>query len=192
MIVISEQAQSEAKGLHSQSTPITPVPLSAKLVDRVSGIDGAILLDEHSTCWALGAILDGTATSDGNPARGARFNSAIRYLNSQRATPTLLLVISEDGSVDMIPTLRPQIARSSIECRIRFLRQCTFKNFHKTRNWLREHSFYLTAEQCTVVNTEIARIEGAPRDSFILHIETGRFEPHPDMDESYYLPEDSE
>lgn len=192
MIVVSDAAERETKRLQNQSTPIAPVALSAELVRRVSGIDGAILIDKHGVCWALGVILDGTATEHGNPARGARFNSAVRYLSSQGETPTLLLVISEDGSVDMIPTLRPQIARSSIERRIARLRQCTFDNFHKTRNWLREHSFYLSAAQCDAVNEQIARIEGPPRDPRILHIETGKFEPHPDMDDSYYLPEQNE
>ncbi|MFS8066760.1 MAG: diadenylate cyclase [Byssovorax sp.] len=189
MIVISENAEKEAARLKTQSTPISPVLLSAELVDRVSGIDGAILIDKHGTCMALGVILDGIAAEYGDPARGARFNSAIRYLGSQDDVATLVLVISEDGTVDMIPTLRQQIARSAIERRIARLRQCSFDNFHKTRNWLREQAFYLDAEQCKSVNEQVSRIEGAPRDARILHIETGTFEPHPDMDQSYYLPE---
>ena len=31
----------------------------AALVERVSGIDGAILIDKQGKCWALGVILDG-------------------------------------------------------------------------------------------------------------------------------------
>lgn len=189
MIVFSEAAEQESKRLRSQSTPITPVALSAALVEQVSGIDGAILVDPRGTCWALGVILDGVATKEGNPARGARFNSATRYHAAQGQSRTLILVISEDRSVDMLPTLRPQIAPSSIERRMARLRQCTFNNFHTTRNWLKEHAFYLTPDQCRIVNDEIARIESEPRDPRLLHIATRKFEPHPDMDDSYYLPE---
>jgi hypothetical protein len=32
-------------------------------------------------CHAVGAILDGRATADGRPARGASYNSALRYVN---------------------------------------------------------------------------------------------------------------
>lgn len=191
MIVFSGDAESEATRLRKDGTCLTPVSLPPILVQRVTSIDGAILIDRHGTCFAVGVILDGTANGEGSPARGARFNSARRYVASQGDIAILVLVISEDGSVDMIPQLRPQIARSAIERRINRLRQCTLENFHKVRNWLVDHAFYLTPEQCRIVNEEFARIEGAPREPMRVHIDTGVFKAHPDMDDSYYLQEPS-
>jgi hypothetical protein len=189
MIVVSDRAEEESKRLANQATPITPIELSASLVDRVSGIDGAILVDRRGTCHAIGVILDGMATADGKPSRGARYNSAVRYFRSRGDVPMLLVVISEDGGADMIPALRPQILRSSIEQRITRLKQCNIDNYAKTRNWLRDHSFYLSAEQCRVVNEEIARIEGVPPEPCQARINTAAFVPDPGMNESYFLPE---
>jgi hypothetical protein len=188
MIVISDRAAEESKRLANQGMPVAPVQLSANLVQQVSGIDGAILVDRHGTCHAIGVILDGMATDEGNAARGARYNSALRYLTTRGEVPTLLVVISEDGTVDMIPTLRPQIARSLIERKIVQLKQCDIDSYAKTRNWLCEHRFYLDAEQCRVVNDEIARIESVPLEPCELRGGTAQFVPDPEMDESYYLP----
>ena len=189
MLVFSVDAESEAKRLRKDGTCVTPVSLSPALIERVSSIDGAVLVDHRGTCWALGVILDGTASTEGNPARGARFNSAIRYVSSRSHDPVLVLVVSEDGSVDLIPHLRPQIARSAIDRRIKRLAKCTIENYHKPRNWLVDHAFYLTPEQCRLVNDEIARIENVPREPMRIHVDTRVFEPHPEMDPSYYLPE---
>ena len=50
--------------------------LSPELIERISGIDGAVLLDRDCKCHAIGVILDGMASQSGDPSRGARFNSA--------------------------------------------------------------------------------------------------------------------
>jgi hypothetical protein len=189
MIVISDSAEEESKRLANQGTPVVPVQLSADLVERVSGIDGAILVDRHGTCYAIGVILDGMATDEGNAGRGARYNSAIRYCKTRNDVPTLLVVVSEDGGVDMIPTLRSQIARSSIERKIARLKQCDIDNYAKSRNWLRDHRFYINEEQCRTVNEEIARIESIPPEPRELRVGTAKFVPDPEMNESYYLPE---
>ena len=67
----------------------------------LTAIDGALLVDPDGTCTAIGVILDGRATRGGDPARGARFNSAVRYVEGADH-PCLAMVVSEEGTVDVI------------------------------------------------------------------------------------------
>ena len=89
---------------------------------------------------------------------------------------------------DTQEALLVEVVRRDSEHRIARLKQCAVGNYHKTRNWLRDHGFYLDAEQCRIVNEEIARIEGAQQKRHEPHAATAAFAPNPLMDESYYLP----
>jgi hypothetical protein len=102
MIVVSSGAAEEAARLERQCTRVEPVVLGEEMVRRVTSIDGAVLLDADGRCHAVGAILDGRATADGRAARGARYNSAVRYVRDM-SFPTLAVVVSEDGRVDVLP-----------------------------------------------------------------------------------------
>lgn len=135
IIVISDVARDEAMRLKKDSLGISPVELTPDLVRRLSGIDGALLVDPKSICYAIGVILDGKATDGGDPSRGARYNSAIRYIASAEAS-TVCLVVSKDGYVNMLPQLLPQIRKSNIEKQIALLKTQNINNYHKTRNWL--------------------------------------------------------
>jgi hypothetical protein len=101
MVVVSAGAASEAIRLGTQAIPTTARPLTPALMRHVTAIDGAVLLDPRHHCHAIGAILDGLASSAGDPARGARYNSAIRYVASS-PHPCLAIVVSEDGMIDVI------------------------------------------------------------------------------------------
>lgn len=85
MVVISEMAEAEAERLQNQATPIEPTELTDEAVRQISAIDGAILLDPEGRCHAMGVILDGVASLLGSPSRGARYNSAIRYIGEALA-----------------------------------------------------------------------------------------------------------
>jgi hypothetical protein len=191
MLVVSDAASSEAKRLRSQAIEIEPIKLSSALVARISGIDGAILVDRDCNCHAIGVILDGIATKTGDPSRGARFNSALRYIESSPA-PAVCLVVSEDGYVNMVPTLRHQIKKQDIEYHVELLKTLTSDNYNSTRSWLEEHRFYLTSEQCDVVNTELTRIKDEPQEVGEIRLITPVFNPDPEMNESYYLDEFSQ
>jgi hypothetical protein len=102
MIVVSERAAEEAARLGSQCTRIEPVVLGDDMIRRVTSIDGAVMLDAEGRCHAVGVILDGRATDKGRPARGARYNSAQRYV-SDACCATIVVVVSEDGRVDVLP-----------------------------------------------------------------------------------------
>ena len=186
MLVISNDAASEAERLGNQGIAVQPIALGSDLAHRISGIDGAILLDPNCRCHAIGVILDGMATTAGDASRGARFNSAVRYVGSATA-PTLCIVVSEDGYIDMIPTLRPQVSRVEVASHVNNLRSLTSENYHHTRTWIDQHRFYLTPEQCDIVNAELARIHSEPQEVGTIRIVTQPFVPHPEMNETYYL-----
>jgi hypothetical protein len=186
MLVVSEAADEEAQRLGSQCLPIEAIQLDAGVISTASGIDGALLVDPDARCHALGVILDGMACDDGDPARGARYNSAHRYVASSPHR-CLCVVVSEDGYIDMIPHLRPQISRALVAGKVEKLRSLNKDSYHQTRNWLDEHRFYLTADQCDVVNAELARIDAEPREVGEIKIVNPPFQPDPDMGEDYYL-----
>jgi hypothetical protein len=190
MIVISANAEQESKRLRKQSLGIAPTKLTPELVKCLSGIDGAILIDPRGVCYGIGVILDGIATDEGDPSRGARYNSAIRYITSSEV-PVMCLVVSEDGYVNMFPRLLPQVSKADIEKRIEWLKTKTTDNYHKTFNWLNNMRFYLTQEQCNEVNLQVARIYSAPQQVGEVRFVIEKFVPHPKMNESYYLPESS-
>ncbi len=104
MLVITEKAETESLRLQSSSIKITPVKLSKAQTNLITSIDGAVILSPDGFCHAIGTILDGYSTANGDSSRGARYNSAIRYLNSQMDTKCLIVVVSEDRYVDILST----------------------------------------------------------------------------------------
>lgn len=105
-LVISADAAGEAARLGAQGIPLTPVPATADLLERLTTIDGAVLLGPDGMCHAIGIILDGRATEHGNRARGSRFNSAVRYAG-EHPGECLVVVVSEDGMADLVPPSGP-------------------------------------------------------------------------------------
>ena len=101
MLVITTEALAEADRLKLQCTLVEPVPLTPLITRLVTSIDGAVLLDPEGYCYSIGVILDGRASGRGNSARGARYNSGLRYVESSDY-PCLAVVVSEDGMVDII------------------------------------------------------------------------------------------
>ena len=105
LLVITTEALAEADRLKLQCTLIEPVPLTPLITRLVTSIDGAVLLDPEGYCYSIGVILDGRASGRGNSARGARYNSALRYVESSDY-PCIAIVVSEDGLVDVITSVR--------------------------------------------------------------------------------------
>lgn len=160
MLVISRRAKEEAKRLGKQATLIKPKILSSKILRSLTSIDGAVLMNPKGTCYAIGVILDGMATEDGDSTRGARYNSALRYVKTSKV-PCLAIVISEDGGIDFIPDLKPMINISEIDEKIATLNlilksDLAYHNFqrqyHDTMQWLSSHRFYLSDENCHLIN----------------------------------------
>ncbi|MCC3154896.1 diadenylate cyclase [Hymenobacter sp. BT770] len=105
LLVITTEALAEADRLKLQCTLIEPVPLTPLITRLVTSIDGAVLLDPEGYCYSIGVILDGRASGRGDSTRGARYNSALRYVESSDY-PCLAVVVSEDGLVDVITSER--------------------------------------------------------------------------------------
>lgn len=184
MIVVSEDAASEACRLSKQGTSIEPTLLSESLLRSVSGIDGTILLDPSGLCHAIGIILDGEATDQCTPSRGSRYNSGVRYVKAS-GPRRLAIVVSDDRTVDIIPRLRPLVSRSKIEHHIARLETATLDNYHDSRNWLDEHRFYINSEQCFRINRAVERLDALPKEVGLIYLRTSKFETNPEMDESY-------
>ncbi len=118
MVVITEPkiAKKELHALAAQSTLIVPKEIEAEYVEYLTAIDGAIYFDTKGQCHAIGVILDGIANEKiGDASRGARYNSAYKYLEKLRNQninegqcnnqKCVIVIISEDGMVDIIPDL---------------------------------------------------------------------------------------
>lgn len=101
ILLISSEARQEAERLSFQGLPLAPALLDPDTLRAVSSMDGAVVVGTDATCFGIGAILDGISRGSGDPARGARYNSALRYVLS-REKPCLAVVVSEDGRVDLL------------------------------------------------------------------------------------------
>jgi DisA bacterial checkpoint controller nucleotide-binding len=168
LVVISDHAAEEAARLGAQATVITPLVMTPELMRGVTAIDGAVLLDPHGTCVALGVILDGMASAEGTPARGARFNSALRYVNTvmqQFDHHCVAIVVSEDGPVNVVPDLLPRISRAELQQTIeRFVALAeqdvvSRRDFNRLIGWLSDHRPYLSVGQATRINDAWSNIE---------------------------------
>jgi hypothetical protein len=184
MIVIAEDAASEAQRLSKQGTSIVPTRLTEALLRSFSGIDGTILLDPFGVCYAIGIILDGEATEQCTPSRGSRYNSGVRYVRAQFHR-RLAIVVSDDRTTDIIPQIRRLVSRKLIENHISGLEAATLDNYHDHRNWLNNHRFYVNSEQCARVNKTVERLDALPKEVGLIYLGMERFETHPDMEESY-------
>lgn len=98
VILDEKEAKSEAQRLAQSSTSIIPSSIEPSSILRMSSIDGAIIMDTNGICYAFGVILDGKSIK-GDPSRGARYNSSLRYLKQleEKNTRCLIVIVSEDG-----------------------------------------------------------------------------------------------
>ena len=186
MIVVAEDAESEAARLASQGTSIEAVQMSVDLLRQASSIDGSILLDPHGCCHAIGVILDGVANEDCTPSRGSRFNSAVRYVSKGKAR-RLAIVVSDDRTVDLFPALRPRQSRKEIAAHIAALEAATHENYHQSINWLEARRFYLNEGECAVVNAAVDRINDRALEVGEIRFQRDAFKIHPEFDESYMV-----
>ena len=185
MLIIAEDAEAEADRLRSQGTKIEPTRLTPDFYCHASAIDGAIIIDPCSVCHAIGVILDGPACPGNTPSRGSRYNSGIQYVNATD-TSRLAIVVSDDGTVDVVPLLRPQIKRSAINKAITNLEAANKDNYHSAVNWLDKHRFYLSQVQCDRVNAALERIRDEPRETGEFWRIWSKFLTHPEMNDSYF------
>ncbi|MEK4725930.1 DNA integrity scanning protein DisA nucleotide-binding domain protein [Bacillus sp. FSL K6-1218] len=190
MVVITNKAAEEADRLNGQCINIEPINLTAEVMRLVTAIDGAVLLDPNGKCHALGVILDGRATEKGDSARGARYNSALRYLDTQE-NECLIVVVSEDGYINLIPHLKPKISRQCIDILIKDLQQVNesehldIKSFNQIMHDLKRLAFYLIQEDCDKIN-ELRKTIESKMNPKTIRIVYSDFTPNAEMNNSYY------
>lgn len=68
----------------------------------ITGIDGVLFMDLTGRCLAIGLIVDGKATIEGNVGRGARYNAIANYVLQQKSGIYIGIIISEDGIIDVL------------------------------------------------------------------------------------------
>lgn len=190
LLIISTDAESEAKRLSRQSTPIVPVLLTPELIRHLTAIDGAILLDPHGVCYAVGVILDGSAVEYGDPGRGARYNSSLRYLAERNNCAAV--IVSEDRTAEWIPDLMPQIKRSDLikaQGEVESLLAAPFNHDATWRalEWLRKHRFYLPEALCKLANELVSRERVERQKSGALIVIHEPFEPDSAMSDAYLI-----
>ena len=162
ILLISDHAASEVQRLQNQCIAVQPVLLTPHIVETVTAIDGALLADPSGMCHAIGVILDGLAHQEETASRGARYNSAVRYVHTMRAQfghALLAVVVSTDGMVDAVPQLIPRIPRVQIEDALAQLERMNgheealhFETFLLVMNMLDAHRFYLFDEDAFALN----------------------------------------
>lgn len=205
MLVVHGDADVEATRLSPPAMHVEATLLSRDALLAASAIDGAILVDPLGRAHAAGVILDGHAVPGlGDPSRGARFNSAKRYLveNGHRC---LIVVVSEDGMLNLLPELPRRVKRSYVEQALARMEQCTredptdFERFFEAERHVRALAFYLSEAQCARANDAREVIECA-REALtdsedglgrVLRVGYEPFRPHEEMDASFFLDEDA-
>lgn len=189
-LVVTTAAETEANRLAGQSTLLHAVPLTDDLLAHVCRIDGAVIIDPDGMCFAIGVILDGDATGEGDPARGARYNSALRYQRAAKS-PTVAVVVSEDGDVTLLPALRPQIRRQQVLDALSLLDDAAGGSnpaaFADAFSLVENLAFYLTAEQCAHANDLAATEEEIAMSRGNLAIIRPTLNPAQEFDDSYFL-----
>ena len=193
-LAISNEPTQETDRLGGEAMAIEPTRLTPELIARLSRVDGAILLGPDGRCHAFGVILDGTAVGRGDRSRGSRFNSAVRYQRTQRASgnQAVLVVISVDGAVDILPALRQQVHRYEVEaavsalCAMSKAENVDYEEFSRRHRRVEKLAFYLSAEQCEQVNECLDNEMRRRVEEGGIAAHGPPFRPAPDMDDSYF------
>jgi hypothetical protein len=194
MLVISADASAEVDRLQHQALAISPTSLSVGLARQFTDIDGALLVDPAGRCHAAGLLLDGIATDHGDRSRGARYNSAVRYLSMPSRGPTVILLVSEDKMINLLPDTPPRIRRYQITQSLDALRKAAATEpldaeaFYNAYRKVEANAFYLTPGQVAEVNTLMEnhwqRRTGAGDSVRVIE---KPLRPNPEMDDSFFL-----
>jgi len=197
ILAISSAAEQEAARLDSQCFKVKPIKIDKDIIHQITSIDGAVLIDTNCTCHAIGVILDGIASANGDSSRGARYNSAIRYYEFMEGkAQTLLVVISEDGTIDLIPELKPQIKKSVITRHIKALNKLNQtdvflrRSFNKLMEFFQKNEFYLDSKECSIINQLCRTIEFKYKNNNDgVRMIWNNLVPAKEMSEAYYVKE---
>jgi hypothetical protein len=191
MLVVTTAAAQEAQRLAPQALAIDPQMIGSRMLRSLTRIDGAVLLTPDGTCHAVGVILDGIATGVGDPGRGARYNSAVRYTAASSA-PCLIVIVSDDGMIDVHPELAPRVRPEDVEQALFDLEtiaaaeEVDLETFYAARERLRLFAFYLSEGQCERANEVVAKVEQQRFAETGMRLAVVPFAPDPRMNDSFF------
>jgi hypothetical protein len=191
MLVVTTAAAEEAQRLAPQALAIDPQPIGSRMLRSLTKIDGAVLLTPDGTCHAVGVILDGVATGVGDPGRGARYNSAVRY-TAASAAPCLIVIVSDDGMIDVHPELAPRVRPEDVEQALFDLEavgaaeDVSIESFYAARERLRLFAFYLSRSQCERANEIVDRVDRQRFERTGTRLSVVPFSPDPRMNDTYF------
>ena len=147
------------------------------------------------TSWNA-IILDGISSEKGTSERGARYNSAIRYVEKNKKK-CIAIMISEDGMVDLYPDLLPRIKKSDIKkylnkLRIQFEKDILdSEEYHEIMYWFERYEFYLSQEQCDEINKiKIICNDKKKSNMYRIFVMWNDLNSNSDMDDSYFIKEE--
>lgn len=165
--------------------------LQGRILTAVTSIDGAVLASPDGLCHAVGVILDGAATGTGDSARGARYNSAVRYL-AGRGQGSLVIIVSEDGTIDLMPNLRRRVGRDEVQAAVDRLVEAAsgeidFEEFYRRDRHIEALEFYMNQEQCDNVNSAKQLVEDYRWNTGRMRMYFDARRPNSAMNASYFL-----
>jgi hypothetical protein len=140
-----------------------------------------------------------SSKAGGKRSRGSRYNSAIGYINTadKKGSECLIVVVSKDGMMNLMPDLQDRVRRSAIQIRLERLRAVVAPEivdageYYKTLNWLSAGRFYLAQDECDEIN-EIKNATKLRLDKQQGYSMTpADFKPNEEMRDKYFLEEGS-
>lgn len=191
ILVVHPDAAAEGQRLLPQAHTVRPTRLSPTALGTLTGIDGAVLVSPDGSCHAVGVILDGVATGHGDPARGARYNSAVRYLAGS-GRGAMVIIVSEDGRIDLLPALMRRVRRRSVQQAVDRLvgaavDGATYERLERLDSTVERYEFYLDGPQCAAVNAAREHVEQRRWEEQRVRQPVVPVRPHPAMDDSYFV-----
>lgn len=109
LVIISDtEVEKEATRFTSKQYGMQNMHSAELDINSFNSIDGSIILDQKGVIYAIGVILDGSIKSKGNMARGARYNSALKYRDylCKKRIQGMILIVSEDGTVEILDSAK--------------------------------------------------------------------------------------
>lgn len=191
MLVVHPDARAEGERLLPQAQLVEPTRLGRRALRAMTKIDGAVLVSPDGTCHAVGVILDGAATGTGDGSRGARYNSAVRYLAGE-GKGSMVIIVSEDGRIDLLPIHKRKVSRGRVGRAVDRLVSAAqdeedYESFARLDRVVGGLEFYLTADQCELVNDARESIEHRRWIEERVRRQVIPIQPHPGLDDSYFI-----
>lgn len=197
IIVFTPRASEEALRLEQDSMKVVPFFPTTDEISLITRIDGAVICDEYCKCHCIGAILDGDSVKEANSSRGSRYNSAFRYVSKiGRDSAILVVIVSDDGMVDILPHLIPLVSKEDLSKTIQEFIELNLeedksgRKFKKLHDKLKNYEFYLSQEDCDRINPIVVKAnnDGLERvqGPCIMLLED-EFSPNLDLQEDYFF-----